>query len=62
MLELCDNRLVLFDNKASDKRKKAEQVEKLLSVVDSVVRKNNGRPYTDELFHELQVKLLFSLF
>ncbi|KAL1219699.1 Immune-associated nucleotide-binding protein 9 [Cardamine amara subsp. amara] len=54
ILELCDNRLVLFDNKTSDKVKKAEQVQKLLSLVDSVVTRNNGKPFTDELFHELQ--------
>ncbi|CAN8290107.1 unnamed protein product [Cochlearia groenlandica] len=54
ILEVCDNRVVLFDNKTSDKRKKAEQVQKLLSLVDSIARKNNGKPFTDELFHELQ--------
>ncbi|CAN7046556.1 unnamed protein product [Brassica oleracea var. botrytis] len=54
ILELCDNRMVLFDNKTTNKRKKAEQVQKLLSLVDSVARKNNGKPFTDELFHELQ--------
>ncbi|CAN6932455.1 unnamed protein product [Brassica oleracea] len=54
MLELCDNRMVLFDNKTKDKRKKAAQVQKLLSHVDSISRKNNGKPFTDELFHELQ--------
>ena len=47
--------MVLFDNKTANKRKKAEQVQKLLSLVDSVARKNNGKPFTDELFHELQV-------
>ena len=47
--------MVLFDNKTTNKRKKAEQVQKLLSLVDSVARKNNGKPFTDELFHELQV-------
>lgn len=45
----------MFDNKTTDKVKKAEQVQKLLSLVDSVVIKNNGKPFTDELFHELQV-------
>ncbi|KAH0926534.1 hypothetical protein HID58_018790 [Brassica napus] len=56
ILELCDNRMVLFDNKTTNKRKKAEQVQKLLSLVDAVARKNNGKPFTDELFHELQVE------
>lgn len=47
---------MLFDNKTTDKRKKAEQVQKLLSLVDSIARKNDGKPFTDELFQELQVK------
>jgi len=54
ILGICDNRLVLFNNKTTDKVKKAEQVQKLLSLVESVVKQNNGKPYSDELFHELQ--------
>lgn len=54
--------MVLFNNKTTDKVKKAEQVQKLLSLVESIAKRNNGKPYTDELFHELQVKLLLSLF
>ncbi|KAJ4867093.1 Uncharacterized protein Rs2_51367 [Raphanus sativus] len=51
MLELCDNRMLLFEK---DKRKKAVQVQKLLSLVDSISRNCNGKPFADELFHELQ--------
>ncbi|EFH70056.1 hypothetical protein ARALYDRAFT_473550 [Arabidopsis lyrata subsp. lyrata] len=54
ILGICDNRVVLFNNKTTDKLKKAEQVQKLLSLVESIVKRNNGKPYTDELFHELQ--------
>lgn len=54
ILGICDNRLVLFNNKTTDNVKKAEQVQKLLSLVESVVKQNNGKPYSDELFHELQ--------
>jgi len=49
---------VLFNNKTTDKVKKAEQVQKLLSLVESVVKQNNGKPYSDELFHELQVEIV----
>ncbi|XP_010530116.1 PREDICTED: immune-associated nucleotide-binding protein 8-like isoform X1 [Tarenaya hassleriana] len=54
ILALCDNRLALFDNKTKEKRKKAEQIQNLLTLVESVVRRNSGKPYTDELFRELQ--------
>lgn len=53
-LLLCQNRLVLFDNKTKDEAKKYEQVQKLLSLVNSVILQNGGQPYTDELFMELK--------
>ncbi|VVB08666.1 unnamed protein product [Arabis nemorensis] len=40
--------------KTNDKVKKGEQVEKLLALVDVVAKQNNGKPYTYELFTELQ--------
>jgi len=49
---------VLCNNKTTDKVKKMEQVQKLLSLVESVVKQNNGNPYSDELFHELQVEIV----
>ncbi|XP_010421896.1 PREDICTED: immune-associated nucleotide-binding protein 8-like [Camelina sativa] len=59
ILELCDNRLVLFDNKTKDNLKKVEQVEKLLALVELVAKQNNGKPYTKEYFNELQDYLKF---
>ncbi|XP_010542886.1 PREDICTED: immune-associated nucleotide-binding protein 8-like [Tarenaya hassleriana] len=56
MIERSEKPLVLFDNKTEDKRKKTEQVHKLLSVVDSVVKRNGGKPYMDDLFVEPQVE------
>ncbi|KAK4490024.1 hypothetical protein RD792_000678 [Penstemon davidsonii] len=53
-LEMCGNRRVLFDNKTKDVLKKSEQLNQLLSLVNEVVDKNGGRPYTDELFVELK--------
>ncbi|EOA39077.1 hypothetical protein CARUB_v10011756mg [Capsella rubella] len=48
LLELCDNRLVLFDNKTKDQLKRVEQVQKLLALVELVTKQNNGKPYTEE--------------
>ncbi|KAE8679239.1 protein AIG1-like isoform X3 [Hibiscus syriacus] len=54
ILGLCENRLVLFDNKTMDETKRVEQVQDLLSLVNMVIEKNGGQPYTDELFAELK--------
>ncbi|KAM5574973.1 immune-associated nucleotide-binding protein 9-like [Rosa sericea] len=52
ILGLCGNRHVLFDNKTKDESKRVEQVQGLLSLVNSVIAHNGGRPYTDEIFAE----------
>ncbi|XP_031490425.1 immune-associated nucleotide-binding protein 9-like isoform X1 [Nymphaea colorata] len=54
LIHLCNNRMVVFDNKTKDEKKKAYQVKKLLSLVDGVVVENGGQPYTDEMFHRLK--------
>ncbi|CAI8610857.1 unnamed protein product [Vicia faba] len=54
IISLCDNRYVLFNNITKDKEKKFEQVQQLLSLVNQVVSKNGGRPYTDELFTKFE--------
>ncbi|XP_059631432.1 immune-associated nucleotide-binding protein 9-like [Cornus florida] len=54
ILTLCENRLVLFDNKTSDTLKKSEQLQQLLSLVNKVMAQNGGKPYTDEIFTELK--------
>lgn len=58
MLEKCGNRRVVFDNRTKDESKKAEQVENLLVLVNDLVMKNGGKPYTDELFEEFKVSYL----
>ncbi|XP_038998314.1 immune-associated nucleotide-binding protein 9-like, partial [Hibiscus syriacus] len=60
ILGLCENRLVLFDNKTKDETKRVKQVQDLLSLVNMVMKQNGGQPYTDELFAELKVKSLLS--
>ncbi|GMI85103.1 IMMUNE ASSOCIATED NUCLEOTIDE BINDING 9 [Hibiscus trionum] len=54
VLGLCENRLVLFDNKTKDETKRVKQVQDLLSLVNMVIEQNGGKPYTDELFAELK--------
>lgn len=54
VLKLCENRRVLFDNKTKDLLKRAEQMQELLSLVNTVIEQNAGQPYSDELFAEIQ--------
>ncbi|KAJ7982748.1 putative Aig1 [Quillaja saponaria] len=54
ILVLCENRCVLFDNKTKDEKKRAEQFQRLLFLVNMVIAQNGGRPYTDDLFVELK--------
>ncbi|KDO39026.1 hypothetical protein CISIN_1g0384611mg, partial [Citrus sinensis] len=54
ILQLCDNRCVLFDNKTKDEAKRTEQAGKLLSLVNSVIVETGGQPYTDEFLAELK--------
>ncbi|ESR54824.1 hypothetical protein CICLE_v10023339mg, partial [Citrus x clementina] len=56
ILQLCDNRWVLFDNKTKYEAKRTEQVQQLLSLVNTVNVKNGGQPYTNECFAELKRK------
>ena len=58
MLEICENRRVLFDNKTKDAAKKAEQLQQLLSLVNDVVMKNGGKPFSNDLFVEFKVRFV----
>ncbi|CAI0556703.1 unnamed protein product [Linum tenue] len=55
IMQLCNNRVVLFDNKTKDELKRVEQVKQLMTLVDSVISQNDGKPYTDDIFIEMQV-------
>ncbi|CAA7053827.1 unnamed protein product [Microthlaspi erraticum] len=54
VLKLSGNRMVLFDNKTHDEGKKAEQINKLLSLVDEIKRNNHGQSYTDDMYNEIK--------
>ncbi|KAK4719003.1 hypothetical protein R3W88_017341 [Solanum pinnatisectum] len=53
-IKLCDDRVVVFDNKTKDPKKKEDQLNKLLLLATLVLDKNNGVPYTNELFKQLK--------
>ncbi|KAK1683310.1 hypothetical protein QYE76_044158 [Lolium multiflorum] len=47
MLNLCKNRVVLFDNKTSNKKYRLAQLRKLLDAVDFVISSNHGKPFSN---------------
>ncbi|AQK71755.1 Immune-associated nucleotide-binding protein 9 [Zea mays] len=54
VVELCQNRVVVFDNRTKDRRLQAQQLDKLLYVVDSVCANNGGKPFTDQMFTRIK--------
>ncbi|KAI3956470.1 hypothetical protein MKX01_016883 [Papaver californicum] len=54
VIKLCGNRVLLFDNKTKDEKQRVEQVESLMSLVNSLIAHNSGLPYTNELFEEMK--------
>lgn len=54
VVELCQNRVVVFDNVTEDRRLQAQQLDKLLDVVDSVCAKNGGKPFSDQMFTSIK--------
>nr|XP_043637846.1 immune-associated nucleotide-binding protein 9-like [Erigeron canadensis] len=54
LLCLCGNHCILFDNRTNDQSKRANQVDRLVSLVNMVLKENNGQTYTNEIFTELK--------
>ncbi|KAK1427566.1 hypothetical protein QVD17_16254 [Tagetes erecta] len=52
IINLCENRYVLYDNKTEGQTKRSEQVVKLSSMVKMVSRKNCGKLYNNVLLDE----------
>ncbi|QCD95313.1 P-loop containing nucleoside triphosphate hydrolase [Vigna unguiculata] len=50
----CGNRKVLFNNRTTDENKRWKQVQQLLNLVDGVILKNGGQPFTNEMFKRLK--------
>ncbi|GJN02861.1 hypothetical protein PR202_ga20250 [Eleusine coracana subsp. coracana] len=55
MVKLCGDRVILFDNKTSDVRQQQKQLEKLLDTVDSVIQRNDGKPFSNQMLIDIQV-------
>ncbi|XP_019094727.1 PREDICTED: immune-associated nucleotide-binding protein 8-like isoform X1 [Camelina sativa] len=51
---LSGNRKVLFNNKTKDEKKKDKQIEELLAHVAAIGRKNEGRPFTEEMHRQIK--------
>lgn len=47
LLNLCKNRVVLFDNKTSNKKHRLVQLRKLIDAVDFVISSNHGKPFSN---------------
>ncbi|OEL24543.1 Protein AIG1, partial [Dichanthelium oligosanthes] len=54
VVELCQDRVVLFNNMTSDRRLQAQQLDKLLDLVDSVSANNGGKPFSDQMFTRIK--------
>lgn len=52
LVEECQGRVLLFDNRTKDEAKKNAQIDRLLEMVDSI--SNNGQRYTHEEFQNAQ--------
>ncbi|KAJ3675506.1 hypothetical protein LUZ60_004548 [Juncus effusus] len=54
IIQMCKNRVVLFNNRTKDATEKSVQVQQLLYYVDSVMANHGGKPFSDEIFLELK--------
>ncbi|KAH0451324.1 hypothetical protein IEQ34_018623 [Dendrobium chrysotoxum] len=54
--QLCKNRVIVFDNTTKDMIKREEQVNELLSLIESVIVNNGGKPHSNKIFAELKAK------
>ncbi|KFK25812.1 hypothetical protein AALP_AA8G163900 [Arabis alpina] len=54
VLELCEDRKVLFNNRTVDEGKKVEQVQQFLAQVTKIGERNRGKPFTDEMHHKIK--------
>nr|CAB3450051.1 unnamed protein product [Digitaria exilis] len=54
VIELCQNRVVLFNNITNDRRLQAQQLDKLLDLVDSINANNGGKPFSDQMFTRIK--------
>ncbi|CAH2035278.1 unnamed protein product [Thlaspi arvense] len=54
VLRLCGGRKVLFNNRTTNKDKKADQLKQLLAHIADVERQTGGKPYTDNMHRKIK--------
>ena len=52
LIEECGERILLFDNKTNVETKKTDQIDKLLSLVENLKKRNKNKKYTDMNFEK----------
>ncbi|PKU66507.1 immune-associated nucleotide-binding protein 9 [Dendrobium catenatum] len=54
IINLCKNRVVVFDNNTKDKIKREGQLKQLISLVDSIAASNGGKPFSSKIFSQVK--------
>ncbi|CAI9115086.1 OLC1v1015920C1 [Oldenlandia corymbosa var. corymbosa] len=54
LLEKCENRKIVFNNKAKDKETKARQREQVFALIANILVRNGGKPYTYDMYEQFQ--------
>ncbi|CAN6270097.1 unnamed protein product [Urochloa humidicola] len=50
----CGDKVLLFDNKCNDEVQLHKQLAELFDAVDSVIARNRGKPFTNQMFAQIQ--------
>ncbi|KAI3964266.1 hypothetical protein MKW92_037179 [Papaver armeniacum] len=58
LMKICNNRVVIFDNKTKEEKKRRDQIQQLTRSVKMVLDANGGKPFTNEFFEELKREAL----
>ncbi|PUZ47260.1 hypothetical protein GQ55_7G150600 [Panicum hallii var. hallii] len=53
-IQACGDRVLLFDKKSYDELKLHTQLVELFNAVDSVIAHNRGKPFTNQMFAQIQ--------
>jgi len=55
IIRVCGGRVLLIDNKSSDEMQQHTQLSKLFDAVDSLTARNGGKPFSNQMFAQIQV-------
>nr|XP_034606167.1 immune-associated nucleotide-binding protein 9-like [Setaria viridis]TKW04515.1 hypothetical protein SEVIR_7G115100v2 [Setaria viridis] len=53
-VQACGERVLLFENKSNDELQLQKQLAELFDAVDSVIARNRGKPFTNQMFTQIQ--------